>query len=138
MNNLVIVDTSAWIFALRKKYHPKIKDRIDQLLKENTIAIVPIIKLELLAGTRTEKEFSRLKMRLDALTQVEIDEEKWQEAYKLAFQLRRKGVDIPFIDIIIIACAKTVGATIVHADSHFDLVGKFIDMRLESFVSELT
>lgn len=77
-------------------------------------------------------------MRLDALTQVEIDEEKWQKAYKLAFQLRRKGVDIPFIDIIIIACAKTVGATIVHADSHFDLVGKFIDLRLESFVSELT
>jgi len=138
MNSLVIVDTSAWIFALSKKYHPKIKDRIDQLLKENTIAIVPIIKLELLAGTRTEKEFSRLKMRLDALTQVEIDEEKWQEAYKLAFQLRRKGVDIPFIDIIIIACAKTTGATIVHADNHFDLVGKFIDMRLESFVSELT
>lgn len=77
-------------------------------------------------------------MRLDALTQVEIDEEKWEEAYKLAFQLKRKGVDIPFIDIIIIACAKTVGATLVHADNHFDTAGKFMDLKLESFVSEFT
>ncbi|MEW6455392.1 MAG: PIN domain-containing protein [Acidobacteriota bacterium] len=137
MNNLVIVDTSAWIFALRKNYNLKIKNRIEQLLRDNEIAIIPIIKLELLAGTRTEKEFSRLKMRLDALTQVEIDEEKWQEAYKIAFQLRRKDIDIPFIDIIIISCAKIVGALIVHADKHFDLVGKYIDLKLQSYASEL-
>lgn len=47
-------------------------------------------------------------------------------------------MEIPLIDIIIIACAKTVGASVVHADNHFDLIGKFIDLKLESFVSELT
>jgi hypothetical protein len=29
---MVLIDTSAWLFALRKDYHPKIKERIDNLL----------------------------------------------------------------------------------------------------------
>lgn len=68
VNNPVLVDTSAWIFALRKDSLPPIKERIDLLLKENTVAIVSMVKLELLGGTKTKGDFSRLKKRLDAFT----------------------------------------------------------------------
>lgn len=34
--------------------------------------------------------------------------------------------------------AKTVGAAVVHTDSHFDILGKFMDLKLESFISEFT
>ena len=47
-NNLFLVDTSAWLFALRKDFMPEVKDRIDHLLKENAIITTGIIKLEIL------------------------------------------------------------------------------------------
>ena len=72
-NNLFLVDTSAWLFALRKDFIPVVKDRIDHLLKENAIITTGIIKLEILGGTKTQKEFQRLKTRLDALDIVETD-----------------------------------------------------------------
>jgi len=49
-NELFLVDTSVWIFALRKKPVVQIKDRIDSLLKEDTVITTGIIKLEILAA----------------------------------------------------------------------------------------
>jgi hypothetical protein len=36
-NDLFLIDTSAWILALRKDFLPEVKDRIEYLLKENAI-----------------------------------------------------------------------------------------------------
>ena len=44
MNNLYLIDTSVWIFALRKKFDPKIKSYVENLLDEDRIIINPIIK----------------------------------------------------------------------------------------------
>jgi hypothetical protein len=32
---MILVDTSAWLFALKKDFHPVIKERIEQLLVES-------------------------------------------------------------------------------------------------------
>ncbi len=90
MSNLFLTDTSVWILALRKKFDPKAKSHIEKLLDEDRIVINPIIKIELLAGTKTKKEFSRLKMRLDALPEIAMDQEVWEETQKVAFELRKK------------------------------------------------
>jgi hypothetical protein len=66
-NERFLVDTSVWIFALRRDPVLEIKDRIDSLLKEDTVITTGMIKLEILAGTRTEKEYRRLKSHFDAL-----------------------------------------------------------------------
>jgi len=134
MNSLFLIDTSVWIFALRKKYIPEIKSRVEKLLGEGKVVINPIIKLELLAGTKTKKEFSHLKLRLDALPEIAISQEIWEETQKIAFELRRNGLDLPLIDTIILSCAKFSNSTIVHGDRHFELAGKFLDVKLESFL----
>ena len=133
-DNLFLVDTSVWILTLRKDFLPEAKDRIAYLLKENAIITVGMIKLELLGGTREEKEFQRLKIRLDALEMVETNTSLWERAYDLAYSLRRKGITIPYTDILIAASALMVDATIVHADSHFDLIAHHCDAKVESFV----
>ena len=133
-NNLFLVDTSAWILALRKDFLPGVKDRIAYLLKENAIITSGMIKLELLGGTRAEKEFQRLKTRLDALEMVKTDTSLWEKAYDLAFRLRRKGITVPYTDILIAASAIVAAATVVHADSHFDLMGPHCGLKVESFV----
>ncbi len=133
-NNLFLVDTSVWILALRKDFLPDVKDRVAYLLKENSIITSSMIKLELLGGTKEEKEFQRLKIRLDALEMVETNTSLWERAYDLAFSLRRKGITVPYTDILIAASALIMAATVVHADSHFDLIAHHCDIKVESFV----
>ena len=133
-NNSFLVDTSAWILALRKDFVPAVKERIDHLLKENAIITTGMVKLEILGGTKTETDFQRLKGRLDALDSVDLDTSLWEKSYDLAFKLRRKGITVPYTDILIAACALKIGSTVVHADAHFDLMAGHISLKVESFV----
>ena len=133
-NKLVLIDTSAWLFALRKDFIPKIKDRIDLLLKDNLVLTTGIIRLELLGGTTTESEYERLRSRLMVLDSIESDESLWDMASDLAFKLRRKGVTIPYTDILIAAFALSAGCVILHADNHFDVIAQHSSLNAESYV----
>jgi hypothetical protein len=53
-----------WIFALRRQPVVQIKDRIDSFLKEDAAITTGIIKPEILAGAKTEKEYSRFLGKL--------------------------------------------------------------------------
>jgi predicted nucleic acid-binding protein len=131
--NRFLVDTSAWILALRKDFIPEIKDRLDQLLESDLVITAGIIKLEILGGTRTEKEFKLLKKRLDALPHIEIDTIVWEAAFALAFSLRRNGIAVPCTDVLIAACALSSDVTVMHVDSHFDLLSRHANLKVESF-----
>ena len=137
-NDTFLVDTSAWLFALRKDANPEVKSRLDPLLREDAVVITGIIKLELLGGTRTHEEFSRLKSRLDALPYVLMEEPLlWDLASDMAFDLRRKGVTIPYTDILIASAAIKEDIILLHADVHFDQVAKNSQLRVESFVNRV-
>ena len=132
-----LIDTSAWLLALTPTFLPAVKERIDHLLKEDVVIITGMVKLELLGGTKTKSEFQRLKARLDALDTVETDMQLWVRAYELAFNLRRRGVTIPYTDILIAACALHANAVVLHADAHFDLIGKHFELKVESLIQEV-
>ena len=132
---LYLVDTSAWIWALREDGVEGIRSRIDELLALDQVAITPMIELELLGGAGTEKEFGVLKTRLGALHRLSVDEECWQKAARLAFDLRRRGVTVPFTDILIAAVALVDEAVILHADEDFDLMAQHVPLRVESHVA---
>ena len=133
--NLFLIDTSAWLFALKKDFIPAVKNRISDLLNENTVITTGIIKLELLGGTRTKKEFHRLKTRLDALDTISTDTTLWNDACDLAFSMRRNGITIPYTDIIIAAAALMTESTVLHADMHFDMISEKSPLKVESLVS---
>ena len=122
-DNSFLIDTSAWLFALKRDFVPEVKNRIDFLLKNNAVVTTGIINLEIISGARTIKGFQRLKDRFNALDILESDESIWQKACELGFNLRRKGVTVPHTDILIAACALQSGSIIVHADAHFDMMG---------------
>jgi predicted nucleic acid-binding protein len=132
--DLFLVDSSAWIFALRKNPLGQLKDRIAHLLDRAEIATTGIIKLEILGGARTVEDFQRLKIRFEALHEIETDSRLWESSCELAFKLRRKGITVPYTDVLISACALNAGAVLVHADTHFDLLADSIGLKVESFV----
>jgi len=132
---MVLIDTSAWVFALKKNFHPLVKERIEEILTESEVAITGIIELELLGGARTEKEYDRLKSRLDALSYIETTRALWDSASRLAFLLKQKGVAVPYTDILISASALQEKALLLHADAHFDAIARHAGLKVESLVS---
>jgi len=131
---MILIDTSAWLFALKRDFHPLIKERVERLLLTERVAISGMIQLELLGGAKSEKEYDRLSQRLHALYHIEADQSLWDTASKLAFVLKQKGVTVPYADVFISASALKESALLVHADSHFDLIAEHSDLKVESLV----
>lgn len=132
--NRFLVDTSAWIFSLKSEGPQEIRDRIGQIISDEELFTTGIIKLELLSGTKTQKEFDRLKKYLDALDIVETDGRLWESACKLAFKLRRQGITVPHTDILIATCGLAAKATIVHADAHFEMISSKSNLKTENLL----
>jgi len=131
----VLVDTSAWILALKKNPVARAVSVIDNLLAGGRIAIIPVIRLELLGGARSAAEFQRLESRLSALYQLTLDKAEWDESAGLAFKLRRTGMTVPYIDIIIAATAMLNGLSLIHADKHFDLIASEVRLKAENLLA---
>lgn len=131
---MILIDSSAWLFALKKNFHPAIKERIELILIESDVAINGIIELELLGGAKSEKEYDRLKKRLDGLYYIDATKALWDSSAKLAFDLRKKGIPIPYTDIFIAASAFQEDAVLLHADYHFDTIAEHMHLKVESFV----
>lgn len=131
-----LVDTSAWLEVLPPgHWSDALRKRVDELLAADLVATLGMIRLELLGGARTEIEWQRLNGLLLALHSLPVTEEHWDEAARIAFQLRGKGVTVPFTDLLIGATALLAGAILVHRDRHFDLMAAHLPIRVESYVA---
>ena len=131
---MVVIDTSVWIFALRRNFLPLVKERVGQALIESDVAINGIIELELLGGVRNDKEYGRLKDRLDGLHYIEMEKRLWDAASRMAYDLNGKGANIPATDILIAASAIDNDAVLLHADAHFDTIARHSKLKVESLV----
>jgi predicted nucleic acid-binding protein len=66
------------------------------------------------------------------LHQLQVDDETWQEAAQMGFQLRRQLVTVPFTDLII-------GAVAIKSDTvalHIDLMAQQISLNVESYLTK--
>jgi predicted nucleic acid-binding protein len=94
--------------------------------------------LELLSGTKAEREYQELKEDLEALIHLETTYKTWERASHLAYELRRKGLTVPATDVLIMAVAVENGCSLLYADHHFDLmVGEGIGLPPSEVISLL-
>lgn len=123
-NNLVLIDSSLWILALKKNCPENIKKIVGDLLDKDIAATCGIILLEILQGSKGKKEYQELSEEMHALHYLEYNKDVWSTGAQLSFDLRRKGITIPTIDICIAALALYYDLTIFHADHHFEMITK--------------
>jgi len=96
----------------------------------------PVIILELLQGCRTVAERDSLKIKLESLDILPITPPVWEQAYELGFTLRRKGLTIPTVDLIIAALALEENIFLLHHDQHFErIVPYFPNLQTRCFNS---
>jgi len=114
----ILPDTCAWIDFFRQK-RTRLGDLLEELLDKGPgFACGPVL-CELLQGIKSEKEEELLLDALRALPYLEMSEQTWVEAGRLAARLRRSGKTLPFSDIVLAALAREHNLPILTVDRHF-------------------
>lgn len=135
-DELYLIDTSVWLEVLpRGSVNASLQQRVDALLSADLVAITGTIRLELLGGARSEREWERLDRLLEALHSLSVEENHCQRAARMGLQLRREGITVPFTDLLIAAVALESGAVVLHRDRHFDYIASHSELQVESLVS---
>ncbi len=125
----LLVDTSAWIVSFRKAGHERLKKTLLGALDTLPVATTNIIVLELLQGCRDRKEYDAMHARFNALEMIQITDAVWSLAYATGYELRRKGVAVPTVDIVIAAIAKIHDCSLLHHDKHFRALAKHLHIN---------
>ena len=127
---MILVDTSAWVEFLRDTGSP-VCGRVDELLGKD-IAICDPIRMEVLAGARSERHLSDLRRLLARASLIPTEMLDYDEAAAIYRICRRGGETVrKLIDCLIASVAIRAEASILHADADFDVIGRHCSLRVE-------
>lgn len=118
----VLIDTSAWIAALRGD-DPAVQKAVDRLLEADRALFCGVVEMELLHGMRP-KEKDKLLFLFEALPFLDIDREDWQAAGHLLNDLRSKGKAVPATDALLAVLCLRHEVALLTLDKHFDAIPK--------------
>jgi predicted nucleic acid-binding protein len=124
MADLVLIDTSIWINLLRGTAQPGQADHVRKLMQDAQAAWCGMVRLELWAGVRDERERKQLRALDGALIDLPVTAKEWMLAARLADRGRASGISAPATDLLIAACSRAHRAKMLHDDRHFDLLDK--------------
>src|SRR5690348_1607690 len=101
----ILVDTSVWSLALRKKSIPAALQSYAQelatLISNAKVVILGAIRQELLSGIKSQTQFIKLKSYLQAFPDLKIETEDFEFAAELFNHCRNHGVQGSHIDFLI-------------------------------------
>ncbi len=137
----ILVDTSVWSLALRKKSltdeETKIVKELKELIHELRVIIIGPIRQELLSGISDETKFMTLKEKLRAFEDTEILSGDYEDAAEIYNECRRNGIQGSQIDYLICSHAKNNNISIFTTDRDFENYQKIIDIKLHKIREEL-
>ena len=116
----VLLDTSVWIDALRGKT-PDIVSVTQELLNDDRILTCGPVIFEIKRGLRPPERKKILPL-FDALIRLSVEETVWDAAGDLDASLRKKGITIPPMDVIIAQVCLHHKVFLFTLDEHFHSV----------------
>jgi predicted nucleic acid-binding protein len=124
MTKPCLIDSSAWVEAGRPGGDPEIVVRLADLMSKGLAAMTEPVWMELYQGIRGKREEARLEMTRSLCVWLDFDAECWQEAARIARICLRSGVNVPFGDVLISACARRHGVELLERDRHYAMIRK--------------
>lgn len=116
----VLLDTSIWIDALRGKTPDNVAVTQRLLNDDRVLSCGPVI-FEIKRGLRPPERKKILPL-FDALIRLSVDETVWGAAGDLDASLRKKGITIPPMDVIIAQVCLHHKVFLFSLDAHFHSV----------------
>lgn len=126
---MVLVDSSVWIEALRRRGRIEVKLAVESLLDVYEAQWCAPVRLEVMGGARRE-ERRRLGSYFSIIPYRRIDDADWERAIMLSWTLRDAGLSIPWLDSLIAATALYDGTRLYALDIHFTEIARLTDLRL--------
>lgn len=128
----VLVDTSVWSLALRRKTPPDnpFGHELNELIKERRVQMIGPIRQEILSGLREEAQFRTLKEHLSVFSDLELITSDYERAAEFFNINRRKGVQGSNTDFLICAVAERYDIPILTTDDDFKLFQQHIPITL--------
>ena len=125
-NRIYLFDTSIWEHTT----HPLIAPDWQSALRNDQLAVSPIVAFEVLYGAQNQADFEALERQLDALRQGPLTQGIVRDARRALHDLSAKANHrLPFQDALIAATAAHKHMTVLHYDGHFDILSKALDFQ---------
>jgi predicted nucleic acid-binding protein len=126
---VTLIDTSAWIDFFRGQRG--LADAVDKLLESGDAAICGPIVTELRRGLRSDSERVAVLPLLGGCHELGEPTSLWSDAGDLGFVLRRKGVTVKTLDLLIATHALAYDVPLLTGDADFEAMrGAGIPLRL--------
>ena len=130
---MVLVDTSVWSEALRRKSgqgRVEVIFALRGLIEKGMARLIGPIRQEILSGIRESKIFELLKLKLRGFPDIPIRIEDYEYAGELFNACRQKGFQGTNVDMLICAVALKRNFDIFTLDGDFRHYAKAIPIRL--------
>ena len=126
----VLVDTSVWSLAFRKK-HPDSNDKklieyLTFLIRNRYAVMIGPIRQEILSGISDESTFRKLKEALKAFPDFEITTDDYEQAAAYYNICRSNGIQGSHIDYLICSVSHNNDFFIFTLDKDFENYRKYI------------
>ena len=133
---MVLVDTSVWSLALRRKAGDlNARERaltlaLAELIREGRAQIVGVVRQELLSGIREAERFEKLRDYLRAFDEPVLEIADYEAAAEAHNRCRSRGIAGSAIDFLICAVALRREWQVFTADGDFEAYSKVLAVRL--------
>ena len=120
----LLVDTSVWSLALRRKSasslspdEQKLKAELVQAIQDGRVVMLGLIRQELLSGIKERAQFDKVKTALDSYLDEPIHTADHEYAARIYNECRNEGVEARTVDMLICAIAVRRSWQVVSGDS---------------------
>jgi predicted nucleic acid-binding protein len=133
---MVLVDTSVWSLALRRKQpdlsprEQDLKTALQELVQDGRARIIGPVRQELLSGIRTEESYRKVRDALRAFDEPELRIQDYEEAARINNICRARGIAGSAIDFLICAVAHLRNWEVFTTDRDFARYSKVLPLRL--------
>lgn len=124
---MALVDTSVWVEVLRDAEK---RPALEGALRGQDVVLTRFTQLELLQGSRDEREWQLLAEHLEAQDYLELGAATWAAAARIYFDLRRDGKTVRSpIDCCIAQLAIEHDVELLHCDRDFEAIATVRNLR---------
>lgn len=128
----VIVDTSVWSLALRRRENfdnPHVAF-FRNLISDGRVTLIGAVRQELLSGIRHIRQFEKLKNYLRAFPDLEVAHDDYETAAEFFNTCRNRGLQGANTDFLICAAAFRRNYEVLTTDRDFTVFSKYIPIAL--------
>ena len=130
----VLVDTSVWSLALRRRgeslrgSEKALVAELTELIREGRVRVIGVVRQELLSGIKSAEQYEKLRVYLRAFPDEVVETPDYEEAAAAGNRCRAKGVGVSIVDILLCAVAMKRKWSIFTTDPDFSNYSKVIPL----------